>query len=104
MNDRVKKMYETKQEYRKAVIKYAKDIRDFFINEGSIYNVSVKLVHGNKVCVAFECDVNLDSNHIIDFCEEFGLEKTILLNRTDNGYNKTYSYKFWKDIPISEVI
>jgi hypothetical protein len=104
MSNKVKKMYETEQECRKALIEYAKDIRDFFINEGSIYNISVKLVHGNKICVAFNCDVNLDSNCIIDFCVMFGFEESVFTERIDEGYGKTYLYKFWKNVSSKEVI
>lgn len=97
MNNKVKKIYETKQEYRKAIIEYTNDIRDFFKDKPQIYNLSAKVVDGNKIHVHFNCDVNLDSNHLVDFCEKFGFNKTIWMDRTDDGYRKTFSYKFCKE-------
>ena len=104
MNDKVKKMYKTRQEYRNAVTEYKDEIRDFFKDEVSIYNLSVKVYYCNKLNIQFDCDANLDSNHILDFCERFGLNKTIWMDRIDNGYTKTYSYKFCKNISSKEVI
>ena len=98
MSNKVKKMYKTHQEYRNAVDEYKKEIKDFFKNTIPIYNLSVEIVFRNKIHVHFTCDENLDSNHIIDFCEKFGFDKTIWMDRIDDGYMETFSYKFCKNI------
>ncbi len=103
MNDKVKKMYKTKQEYKEAVVDYKNNIRDFFRGKASLYNLSVEIVYCNKIRIQFNCDTNLDSNHIVDFFERFDLSKTIWIDRVDNGYNKTYLYKFCKNVSSMEV-
>ena len=104
MNDKIKAMYETRREYRNTVDEFKNEIRDFFRDKAYIYNLSVEVFYCNKIHIQFSCDVNLDSNHIIDFCENFGLSKTIWIDRTDNGYTKNYSYKFCKNVSSREVI
>ncbi len=103
MNDKVKKMYKTRQEYKQAVVEYKNDIRDFFRDKVSLYNLSVKIVYCNKIYVQFDCDVSLDSDCIVDFYERFDLSKTIWMDRTYNGYSNTYSYKFCKNVSSREV-
>ena len=104
MSDKVKKMYKTHQEYRKAIDEYKNEIRDFFKNTVPIYGLSVEFVSCNKVHVNFTCDANLDSNHIIDFCERFGFNKTIWMDRINDGCTETFSYKFCKNVSSEEVI
>ena len=104
MSNKVKKMFKTHQEYKNAIDDYKNELRDFFKDITSIYNLSAEIVSCNKIHVHFTCDVSLDSNHIIDFCEKFGFNKTIWMDKIDDGYMETFSYKFCKNVSSREVI